>query len=113
MFDRVPSRREVTVSIELTRVPTEEEIEAVCGAAEEAARQFILNKLPLKTLEDMEITVEAVGDKPLMLNVEIALETGADNPALGEIIENATDTALAAADAKVRELGLCKTSNGL
>jgi hypothetical protein len=46
-----------------------------------------------------------------MLNVEIALDTGADDPTLAEIIENATDTALAAADAKVRELGLCKPSN--
>lgn len=98
------------MSIELSRVPTEEEIEAVCSAAEEAARQFIQSKLPLKKLEDMEITVEAIGDKPLVLNVEIAVDMGTDDPSLAGIIENATDAALAAADIKVKELGLCRVS---
>lgn len=110
MSDAEPSRREVILSVELIRVPTEEEVEAVCSAAEEAGRQFIVKKLPLKTLEDMEITVEAVGDKPLMLRIEIALDTGEDNPALAEIAENATDTAVAAADVKIRELCLCGPS---
>jgi len=99
------------VSIELSRVPTEEEIEAVCGAAEEAARRFIQSKLPLKRLDDMEITVEAIGDKPLALSVEIAVDTGTDDPSLAGVVENATDAALAAADAKVQELGLCKVSS--
>ena len=99
------------MSIELSRAPTEDEIEAVCSAAEEAARQFIQSKLPLKKLEDMEITVEAIGDKPLVLNVEIAIDTGADDPSLAGIIEDAANAALAAADMKVQELGLCKVSS--
>lgn len=99
------------MSIELSRVPTDGEIEAVCSAAEEAATRLLESKVPLKRLEDMDITVEAVGDKPLLLNVQIALDTDKDNLTLSAITENATDAALAAADAKVRELGLCRVSN--
>jgi len=43
--------------------------------------------------------------------VEIAIDTGTDDPSLAGIIEDATNAALAAADMKVQELGLCKVSS--
>jgi len=99
------------VDIELRRAPTDDEIEAICAAAEEAARRFILSKISLKKLEDLNVAVEAVGDKPLSLNVEIAVETDLEDPSLSVTIDEATDAAFAAAEAKVRELNLCDVSS--
>jgi len=99
------------VDIELRRAPSDDEIEAICTAAEEAARRFILSKISLKKLEDLNLAVEAVGDKPLSLNVEIAVETDLEDPNLSATIDEAADAAFAAAEAKVRELNLCGVSS--
>jgi len=99
------------VDIELRRVPTDDEIEAICAAAEEAARRAILSKISLKKLDDLNVAVEATGDKPLSLSVEIAVEAEIEDPDLAATIDRATDAAIAAADAKVRELDLCDVSS--
>ena len=99
------------MEIELRRVPTDEEVELICSAAEEAARKLILSKISLKKLDDLDLSVEGVGDKPLSVTVEIAIDTELDDPGLGRIIDEATDAAFAAAEVKVRELKLCDTSN--
>jgi hypothetical protein len=99
------------VEIGLRRAPTDEETESICSAAEEAARKFILSKISLKKLEDLNISVEAVGDKPLSVTVEVAMETNLDDAGLGTIVDEATEAAFAAAEAKVRELDLCDTSS--
>jgi len=89
----------------------DEEIEVICNAAEEAARNFILSKIPLKHVEDLDLTVEAVGDKPLSLTVEVAVETELENSVLQTLMDEATDAAFAAAERKVRELELCELSS--
>jgi hypothetical protein len=99
------------VDIELRRAPTDDEIESICSAAEEAARKFILSKISLKKLEDLDLSVEGAGDKPLSVTVEIAIQTELEDPELNTIIDNATEAAFAAAEAKVRELNLCDTSS--
>ena len=99
------------MDIEFRRAPTDEEIEAICTAAEEAARRHILSKISLKKLEDLNLAVEAVGDKPLSLSVEIGIETEHEHEELAVTIDGATDAAFAAADAKVRELNLCEVSS--
>jgi hypothetical protein len=99
------------VDIELRRAPTDEEIELICSAAEEAARKLILSKISLKKLEDLDLSVEGAGDKPLSVTVEIAIETELEDPELSTIIDNATDAAFAAAEAKVLELNLCEASS--
>jgi hypothetical protein len=99
------------VSIQLRRAPTDEEIETICTAAEEAARNFVLSKVSLKKLDDLSLSIEAVGDKPLSLSVELAVELDSDNPQISRIIDEATDAAFSAAEEKVRELGLCEASN--
>ena len=98
------------MNLELRRPLTDDEIEAVCTAAEEAARKFILSKISLKRLEDLNLAVEALGDKPLSLNIEIAVETELEDPNLDMTVDKATDAAFAAAEAKVRELNLCEAS---
>ena len=99
------------MEIELRRVPTDDEIELVCAAAEEAAREFILSKISLKRLDDLDLSVEGVGDKPLSITVQIGIESELENPELDMVIDDATNAAFAAAEAKVRELKLCDTSS--
>ena len=53
---------------------TDEQIEEICEVAEEAARKYILSKVPLKKISDFDITVETEGLKPLNVSVEINLE---------------------------------------
>jgi GGDEF domain-containing protein len=98
------------VDIELRRAPTDEELELICAAAEETARKFILSKISLKKVEDLNLSVEALGDKPLSLTVEVGVEIDSEDPELRTIIDSAADAALAAAEAKVRELNLCEAS---
>ncbi len=50
---------------------TSEQIEALCLAAENAARRHILSKIPSKTVEKLDISVEAEGAKPMTLAVEV------------------------------------------
>ena len=99
------------MDIELRRAPTDNEIESICSAAEEAARRFILSKISLKKLEDLDLSVEGAGDKPLSVTVEIGIRTELEDPELNAIIHNATEAAFAAAEAKVRELNLCDATN--
>ncbi len=99
------------MSIHLRREPTDEETEAICTAAEEAARKFLLSKIPLRRLEDLHLIVEALGGKPLSLSIEVAVEASQDDPDLESAVDEATDVAFLAAEAKAQELDLCKVSN--
>ena len=53
---------------------TDDQMEEICEIAEEAARKYILSKVPLKKISDFDITVETEGLKPLNISVEINLE---------------------------------------
>jgi hypothetical protein len=52
---------------------TTEQIETLCSTAEDAARKHILSKVPLKMVDNLNISVEAEGTKPVNLTVEIDL----------------------------------------
>ncbi|HYW01220.1 MAG TPA: DUF3194 domain-containing protein [Candidatus Acidoferrum sp.] len=95
------------MSIELKRNPTDDEVEQICVAAEEAAKKRILSTVPLKRISDFDVTVEANGDKPLVLNVDIAIEVTIGDENLEELVKDATSAAFKAAEIKVRELNLC------
>jgi hypothetical protein len=95
------------MDIELARKPTTEEIEQICSSAEESARAYLLSKVSLKKITDLDVTVEAEGDKPLLLFVDIAIELATTDEDLDRIVSGATDLAFSAAEAKVRELNLC------
>ena len=95
------------MGIQLSRRPTTEEIEQICIAAEEAARRVLLNKISLKQVSDLDVTVEALGDKPLILDVDIGVELLVGDENLQALVNKATDAAFLAAEAKVRELDLC------
>jgi hypothetical protein len=95
------------MTMELIRAPTDEEIEQICLAAEDAARRHLMSKIPLKRLSDLDVMVEAVGDKPLMLSVDVAIELTSGNDDVDPLVEDATDSAFSAAETKARELKLC------
>lgn len=93
--------------MEFTRTPTTEEIEQICEAAQEAARSHLLSKVSLKQISDIDVTVEAVGDKPLVVSVDVAIELESGNQDVEPIVDEATDMAFVAAETKARELNLC------
>ena len=52
---------------------TTEQTETLCSTAENAARKYILLKVPLKMVDNLNISVEAEGTKPVNVTVEIDL----------------------------------------
>ena len=69
---------------------TTEQIETLCEAAENAARKYVLSKIPSKTLEKLDISVEAEGTKPLKITVELDLVL---SPKMNEVDANKLLTA--------------------
>jgi predicted nucleotidyltransferase len=80
----------------------------MCLAAQETARNHLLSKIPLKRISDIDVTVEAVGDKPLTLFVDVAVELESGNESMDPLVDEATDMAFEAAERKARELDLCR-----
>lgn len=95
------------MSIELVRELTSEEVEQICVAAEEAARKHLLSRVSVKSISELDVTVEALGDKPLVVNIDVAIELVGSNQDLQNLVDQATDLAFSAAEAKARELKLC------
>ena len=52
---------------------TTEQIETLCSTAENAARKYVLSKVSSKMVDRLDISVEAVGSKPVNVTVEIEL----------------------------------------
>jgi hypothetical protein len=50
---------------------TTEQIEQLCLTVEKAAREYILSKVSPKRIEELNISVETEGAKPVRLNVEV------------------------------------------
>ena len=96
------------MSIEFTRKPTTEEVEQICEAAQEAARKHLMSRISVKQISDLDVTIEAVGDKPLIVSIDVAIELESGDLDLEPLVDEATNMAFSAADAKARELNLCE-----
>lgn len=57
---------------------TTEQIEILCSTAENAARKYITSKISPKQIDQLDISVEAEGTKPVDLTVEINLVLAVD-----------------------------------
>jgi hypothetical protein len=90
--------------ITFNRPPTEQELEAICDSAEDAARKIIFKKIDSKQINDLDITIESYGDKPLILIVDITMSPRNSNEKITKLIDLACDEALKAADMKAKEL---------
>jgi len=85
---------------------TSEQIEGLCGVAEEAARKYILSKVPSKRIETLNISVEAEGVKPLTLTVDIDIELSPlmKNFEVQKLVDEAVKEAFASAEKYLRKL---------
>jgi hypothetical protein len=95
------------MGIEFKRIPTTDEVEQICAAAEEAAKKYLLSKVPLKHVSDLDVTVDAMGDRPLVVNVDVAIDLANGNQDSQALVNEATKLAFSAVEAKARELDLC------
>jgi len=94
--------------VEELRIPelTTEQIEALCAAAEHAARKHVLSKVSSKMVERLNISVEAEGAKPVNLTVEIdmALSPQMKDFDLNKLAGEAVKEALKASENYLRKL---------
>ena len=92
--------------ITLNRPPTEQELEEICSSAEDAARKIIFKKIDSKQIDDLDITIESHGDKPLTLIVDISMSHRNSDEEINKLIDIACDEALRAAEMKAKELNI-------
>ena len=85
---------------------TTEQIETLCSTAENAARKYVLSKVSSKMVDRLDISVEAVGSKPVNVTVEVDLvltpqAEGVDAEAL---VKEATNEAHKASENYLRKI---------
>lgn len=85
---------------------TPEQVEELCSKAEEASREYILSKVPLKRVETLNISVETEGEKPLTLtvDVEIVLSPLMQEYDVQKLADEAVKEAFKSAEKYLREL---------
>ena len=86
-----------------------EQVEKLCEIAEKAAREYILSKVPLHRISDINITIDTKGSKPITMNVdlEIALSPLMKGYDAQKLAHEATERAFSAVEKFLREL-TCK-----
>ena len=82
-------------------------MQKLAAAAEEAARRRLLSTISVKRISDFDVTVEAVGGKPLVLNIDVYLELKENTGDPRMLVDEATGLAFSAAEAKAKELDIC------
>jgi len=92
--------------LKLRRDPSQEELEQICEAAENAARDFLFTQFNPKLMLDLEISVESTGDAPLILDIEISVSPAKGVDDLSDLVDKACDKAFEAAEEKARELNV-------
>ncbi len=90
---------------------TLEQLEELCERAEQAARKYVLSKIPKNKVATLDVAVEAEGTKPLTVNVEVAVVL---SPLMKDfevevLTKKATERAFAQIEEYVRET-TCKST---
>jgi hypothetical protein len=85
---------------------TNEQIEEVCTAAEDAAKRYVFSKIKPKMIESLNISVEAEGERPLNLTVEIDIAPSSilKEPDLKALANEASHEAIRASENYLRKL---------
>lgn len=85
---------------------TDEQMEELCSAAEEAARKYVLSRLPPKKIKMLNASVEAEGNKPLTLtvDVDVTLTKITKDYNVQSIVDGAVKEAFKAAEEYLREI---------
>ncbi len=90
---------------------TVEQLEELCGIGEQAARAYILSKVPERRISTLDITVDTEGNKPVTVNVEveITLSPLMKNFDVDKLAKEATEKAFQAINEYLRGLS-CKSA---
>jgi hypothetical protein len=93
-------------------VLTSEQIEELCMTVEKAAREYVLSRVPLKRIEELNISVETEGAKPVRLNVEVEviLSPLIKKVHVQKLVDEAVNEAFVSAEKLLRDLK-CRSSN--
>ena len=93
-------------------VLTTEQIEELCLTVEKAAREYVLSKVPPKKIQELDISVETEGAKPVQLNVEVELVLSPlmKKVHVEKIVDEAVKEAFVAAEKLLRDLK-CRSPN--
>jgi hypothetical protein len=85
---------------------TTEQVETLCEIAERAAHKYINTKVNSKLIDQIDITVEAQGTKPIDLSVEInlTLNDDAKNVDVDALVKEAVAQAHLASEQFLRKL---------
>ncbi len=85
---------------------TTEQIELLCQTAEDAARKYVLSKVSSKDVDQLDISVEADGTKPVNVTVEInlLLASQTKNVDADALVKEAVKEAHKAAENFLRQL---------
>ena len=61
--------------MEETGIPklTPEQVEKLCEMGEKAAREYVLSKVPLRKISDLDVTLEISGLKPITVNIDLRI----------------------------------------
>lgn len=83
-----------------------QQIEELCSIVEETARQYVLSKVSPKRVEELNISVETEGTKPVSLtvDVDISLSPLMRNFDVQKLADQAVKEAFTAAEKYLREL---------
>lgn len=85
---------------------TSEQIEELCSLAEEAARKYVLSKVPNKRIETLNISAEAEGKGPvtLTIDVDITLSPIMKDYDVQKLVNETVKKAFTSAEKYLREL---------
>lgn len=89
---------------------TTEQLEELCDTAEKAAREYILSKVPLSRISELNITIDTEGSKPITVNVdvEVTLSLLMKNYNVKKLTSEATKNAFVSIEMYLRQLE-CKS----
>jgi hypothetical protein len=85
---------------------TTEQIETLCSTAENTARKHVLSKVSSKMVDRLDISVEAVGSKPVNVTVEIDLALAPQTKDIDAkaLVREAVDEAHKASESYLRKI---------
>lgn len=85
---------------------TSEQVEKLCMIAEEAARRYVLGKVSKKNIEKLDICTEAVGTKPLRLEINVDMDASCtiENSNAQRLVNEAVKEGFRSAEKYLREL---------
>ncbi len=85
---------------------SEEQMQELSEIAEEAARDYILSKVPQRKISALEVAVETIGSKPVTVSVDVDLALSPLMRAYNveKLASEAAEKALEAVEQYLREL---------